>query len=148
MAEKLKRGELRPSEAYEAMKNAKTEWVFIAEGEAKKSVTGLTANGVGKVKVTTEIPLSSDALAKQILSGDQVALLRPLIDAEWEVEAEIGWGGRLGGEAEGFGAEATATVFTKAKSSKGSLAHCLKHGNAELDDHVKMQQSIDAQRRH
>lgn len=145
MAEKLKRGEMTSSEAWEAMKNAKTEWVFVGEAEAEKSLTGMTANGVGKLKVTTEIPISGEALAKQILSGDQAALLRPLIDAEWEVEAEIGWGGRVGGATDGFLAEATATVFTKAKSEKGSLAHCLEHGDRQIAEHVQMKKSLEAQ---
>lgn len=147
IAEKLKRGELSPSEANEALKGARTEWVFVAEAEIEKSLTGMAANGVGKAKVTAEVPISGEALAKQILAGDQAALLRPLIDAEWEVEGEIGVGGRVGGAADGVTGEASALFFTKAKSSKGSLAHCLKHANAEMDDHVKMQQSIDAQRR-
>lgn len=149
MAEKLKRGDLSPAEASDALKNAKTQWVFVAEVEVEKSLTGLGANGVGKAKVTTEIPLSGDALAKQILSGDQAALLRPLIDAEWEVEAEIGAGGRVGAKSgnELVAAEASALFFTKAKSSKGSLAHCLHHADGQMNDHVTMQQSIDAQRR-
>lgn len=144
LAERLKRGELSPTEAFEALKNAKTEWVAVVEVEVEKSVTGMASQGIGRIKVTAEVPVNGEALARQILAGDQAALLRPLLDAEWEAEGELGWGARMAVGAEGMSGEATAMNFTKAKTEKGSLAHAFSRASHAIDDQVAMKRTLEA----
>ncbi|MBM4782976.1 MAG: hypothetical protein GQE15_35300 [Archangiaceae bacterium] len=145
LAEKLKRGELSAEDAAKALSNAKTEWVVVAEIEVEKSITGMM-NGVGKAKLTTEIPLEGEAIAKQLAAGDLTAIAKPLIDAEWEVEGELGVGDRLSVQAQIVAGEMSAMTWVKAKSAKGSLAHCLEHADHELNDQVAMQKQLDRAR--
>lgn len=143
LSEKLKRGELSPEEAAKALANAKTEWVVVAEVEVEKSITGMTANGIGKAKLTTEIPIAGEEIAKRLAAGDLSAIAKPIVDAEWEVEGELGVGDRLSVQAEIAGAELSAMTWVKARSAKGSLAHCLEHANHELNDQVALQKQLD-----
>ncbi len=146
LAEKLKRSELSPEEAAQALSNAKTEWVVVAEVEVEKSITGMTANGIGKAKITTEIPIDGEAIAKRLAAGDLTALAKPLIDAEWEVEGELGVGDRLSLQAEIAGGEVSAMTWVKAKSAKGSLAHCVEHADHELNEQVGLQKQLEQAR--
>lgn len=146
LTEKLKRGELSPADAAKALSNAKTEWVVVAEVEVEKSITGMTVNGIGRAKLTTEIPIAGEEIARRVAAGDLSAIGKPIVDAEWEVEGEMGVGDRLSVQAEIVAGEVSAMTWVKAKSAKGSLAHCLAHADHELNDQVAMQKQLDSAR--
>lgn len=146
LTEKLKRGELSPADAAKALSNAKTEWVVVAEVEVEKSITGMTVNGIGRAKLTTEIPIAGEEIARRVAAGDLSAIAKPIVDAEWEVEGEMGVGDRLSVQAEIVAGEVSAMTWVKAKSAKGSLAHCLAHADHELNDQVAMQKQLDSAR--
>lgn len=146
LSEKLKRGELSPTDAAKALSNAKTEWVVVAEVEVEKSIAGMTANGVGRAKLTTEIPIAGEEIAKRLAAGDLSAIAKPIVDAEWEVEGEMGVGDRLSVQAQIAAGEVSAMTWVKAKSAKGSLARCLAHADHELNDQVAMQKQLDRAR--
>lgn len=147
LLEKLKRGELDPAAAYQALSRAPSEWTAIAEIEIEKSLTGMVSNGVGRAKLVTEIPLGNGAeFAQRMARGDVRALAEPFIKAEWEVEGEIGVGPRFAAGSASLGAEAGALTFMKYKSDKGSLEHCLAHANASVDEQVDLQRQLEAYR--
>lgn len=146
LAEKLKRGDLSADDAAQALSKAKTEWVLVGEIEVEKSITGMTLNGVGKAKLTTEIPLDGEAIAKRLAAGDVKAIAKPLVDAEWEVEGELGVGDRLSVQAQIVAGEMSAMTWVKARSAKGSLTHCLEHADHELNDQVALQKQLDQAR--
>jgi hypothetical protein len=148
MTQQLKRGNLSPSDAFEGLKDAKTEWVIVVEVETETTLKVPPGNGISRARFVTEIPVHGETMAKKILAGESpAALLKPNAEVGWNVEVEIGIGLRTFVATDGLLAGASGLVFTKGKAAKGSLPACVEHARNETRDALKMQQWLEAQRR-
>ncbi len=143
---RLARGELGPEEAAKALARLPITRVVVAEVEVETKAMTLINNSV-RAKVTAEIPLEPGKSLDALLSGSLGGLAKPLLDAEWAFEGELGVLGFEGKLGTSFASvEASATQWTKGKRVAGSLRDCIEAAASQLEDANSIQASLTHQR--
>lgn len=146
---RVKSGQLSPAALAREIASLPTSRVVVAEVELEGKVMAM-GNASAKAKLRVEIPVEPGKLLDRALAGDPEGLMQPLLDAQWEVEGEVGLGVELkvGAKRAGFGAsvEGSATQWTGGTRHLGSLRECLDQAARHFADAAAMHASVDQQR--
>lgn len=146
---KVRAGTMGPLELAKAVATLPMTRVLVAEVEVEGKVMAM-GNGSAKAKLKTEIPIEPGKILDRALAGHQDALVRPLLDAKWEVEGEVGLGVemKLGVEGKAFGAsvEGSATQWTGGQKHLGSFSECVDAAVQHFQDATSMPALLASQK--